>query len=320
MKPVVVTTSPGFGVVGRVPEALEERGWQFIRCIDTNLADGGLSEHIENADFLVVGLIPTTRKTIHLAKKLKAILKHGVGVDNIDIPAATERKIPVLNTPGANANAVAELAVGCMFSLARHIPMVHKVVIEGGWQRYVGTEIQDKTLGIVGLGNIGKKLAVKAKALGMRVIAHDLYPDHAFMKQHDIELAELQELLRKADYVSLHVFGGGKNQSLIGAEELTSMKKTACVMNFARGDVVDLDALTKALQDGTIKGAAIDAYVQEPPDRSHPVFSLSNVVFTPHSGADTTESVERVGLMNIEDIDALLLGERPKRILNPEIY
>jgi D-3-phosphoglycerate dehydrogenase len=320
MKTVVVSTSPGFGKVGRVPQTIEEHGWEFIRCTDTARPDGGVIDHIERMEFLVVGLIPATADTIRNAPQLRAVLKHGVGVDNIDLSAATARGIPVFNTPGANANAVAELALGSMLSLARRIPMMHQVVVSGDWQRHIGTEVEGKTLGVVGLGNIGKSLARKARALGMRVVATELHPDAAFVEEHGIQVVDLGELLARSDYVSLHVFGGKDNAHLIGAAELALMKPTAYLMNFARGEVVDMDALTTALQSDRLMGAAIDAYVAEPPDRSHPIFAHPRVVFTPHCGADTTESVERMGLMTIADIDAVLAGERSPRVLNPEIY
>jgi len=320
MSTVVVTTSPGFGRVGRVPEVLAEQGWEFVRCVDTSLPDGGLSEHLDRMDFLVVGLIPASSATIAAAPRLKAVLKHGVGVDNIDIPAATARGIPVLNTPGANANAVAELALGGMLALARRIPMGHASIVSGGWDRVVGSEITGKTLGIVGLGNIGRLLARKARALGMEVIASDPYADKAFCAEQGVRLGSLDEVLAQGDFVSLHLFGGAENANLIGVAKLALMKPTACLMNYARGEIVDLDALSAALAEGRLGGAAIDAYTQEPPDRAHPIFSQPNVVFTPHSGADTVQAVENMGLMNIADIRAILAGERPPRVLNPQIY
>lgn len=320
MSAFIVTTSPGFGKIGKVPEAIAQRHWKLVRCLDTGIPGGGVLQYIDDMEILVVGLIPATSEIIRQAPKLKAILKHGVGVDNIDIPAATSRGIPVINTPGANANAVAELAAGVMFSLARRIPMVHRTVVTGGWLRHVGSEIADKALGVVGLGNIGKSLALKARALGMDVIASELHPDQDFAEEHGIRLVSLDELLAQADYVSLHVFGGKENANLIGASELSLMKKSAYIMNFARGEILDLDALAAALDQKQLLGAAIDAYVTEPPDCSHPIFSHPNVIFTPHSGADTIESVERMGLMNVADIDLILAGEKSPRVLNPEIY
>ena len=320
MSTVIVTTSPGFATVGKVPSFIEEKGWKLHRCVDTGRPHGGVLDYAADMDFLVVGLIPATAELMDKAPKLKAILKHGVGVDNIDIPAATARKIPVLNAPGANSNAVAELAIGGMLSFARRIPMMHKTMVEGGWQRIVGTEIEEKTLGVVGLGSIGKVLARKARALGMRVLASDLYPDTAFAQEHGIELTDMNSLLAEADYISLHVFGGKDNAHLIGAQQIAMMKPNACVMNSARGEILDLDALAVAIENGKIAGAVIDAYTSEPPDRAHPIFKSDRVVFTPHSGADTKESVARVGMMNVTDIASLLAGEHPSRVLNPEVF
>jgi D-3-phosphoglycerate dehydrogenase / 2-oxoglutarate reductase len=317
---VIATTSPGFGRHGRLPQLLDETGWEIIRCTDTNLADGGLSHHIDRADFLVAGLIPVSAATIADAPRLKAVLKHGVGVDNVDIPACTAKGYPVTNTPGANSNAVAELAVGMMFSLARNIPSGHMSVISGGWDRKPGSEIANKVLGIVGLGNIGRLLARKALALGMTVVASDPYPDHAFVAEHGIEVLELEALLARSDYVSLHVFGGSGNTALIGEKRLALMKPNACLLNLARGEVVDNDALAEALARGRLHGAAIDAYVSEPPDVSHPLFKLPNVVFTPHIGADSLEALENVGLMVVSDIRDFIAGRRPPRVLNPEVY
>ncbi|GLK78934.1 phosphoglycerate dehydrogenase [Methylopila turkensis] len=317
---VVATTSPGFGRYGAVPDKLAQKGWTFVRCVDVTKPDGGLSEHLADVDFLVAGLVRVTEETLGAAPKLKAVLKHGVGVDSIDVAACTAHGVPVLNTPGANAAAVAELAIGMMFAFARNIPAGHQGVVTGGWNRVVGSEIGGKTLGIVGLGAIGRSLALKALGLGMTVVASDLYPDRDFGSRHGVEIVELDELLKRSDYVSLHVFGGADNAALINAERLALMKPTACLLNLARGEVVDLDALDAALTAGKLAGAGIDAYAVEPPDVSHPIFRQPRVVFTPHTGADTVESVERVGLMNIEDIETLIAGGRPARVLNPQVF
>lgn len=313
---VILTTSPGFGKHGRIPDLIAERGWELIRCIDTTKPDGGVSDHIARADFLVVGLVPVTSETLRQGPQLKAILKHGVGIDNIDIPACSAAGKPVMNTPGANADAVAELAMGFMFSLARNMAAGNASVISGGWDRKVGTQLGGKTLGIVGLGNIGKRLALLARGLGMKVLAVDPLADQAFATAQSVGLVDLDTLLAQADYVSLHIFGGKGNAALMNAEKLALMKPTACLMNLARGEVVDLDAVAAALDAGQLGGVAIDAYVTEPPDISHPVFAHPRAVFMPHSGADTREAVENVGLMVIEDIETLLANKIPARCLN----
>lgn len=317
---VVVTTSPGFGRIGRVPEKLKELGWELVRCSDPALKDGGVWDHIGRADYLVVGLVPATDALLAAAPNLKAVLKHGVGVDNIDVPAATRRGLPVLNTPGANADAVAELALGMMFAMARNMPAGHQTVVSGGWDRKVGSQLGGKVLGILGLGNIGRTLALKARALGMAVIASDPYADKAFAAANGIELTDLDGLLARSDYLSLHIFGGKDNAALIDAAAIAKMKPGARLLNLARGEVVDLDAVADALASGHLAGAAIDAYTVEPPDRSHPIFTAPNTVFMPHNGADTVEAVENVGLMNIADIQELMAGGRPARVLNPEVF
>ncbi len=313
---VVVTTSPGFAKQGPVADLIAEKGWELIRCADPSLPDGGVFAHIGKADYLVVGLVPVTKETLEGAGNLKAVLKHGVGVDNIDVSACTAAGLPVCNTPAANADAVAELAVGLMFAMARSIPQGHTSVISGGWDRRVGSQVGGKTLGIVGLGNIGKRLAKLARGLGMSVVANDMYPDEDFAREHGVTMMSLDEVLAVSDYVSLHVFGGKENTALMNRTTIGQMKPGARLINLARGEVADLDAVVEALESGQLGGVAIDAYVTEPPSIDHPVFSHPNAVFTPHSGADTREAVQNVGKMVIEDISTFIKGGMPARCLN----
>ncbi len=309
---VVLTTSPGFGRHGRVPARIEAEGWTFLRAADA----AEMEAHLPEADYLVVGLVPVTAEVLAKGARLKGVLKHGVGVDNIDIPACTAAGLPVTNTPAANADAVAELAMGLMFAMARFIPQGHASVTSGGWDRRIGTQLGGKVLGIVGLGNIGKRLARLARGLGMEVLATDRVEDAAFARDCGVTYLPLEELLARADYVSLHVFGGAGNAALIDDRALARLKPGARLVNLARGEVIDLDAVARALESGQLGGVAIDAYVTEPPDVSHPVFAHPNAVFTPHSGADTLEALENVGLMVIEDIRTLIAGGRPARCLN----
>jgi D-3-phosphoglycerate dehydrogenase len=271
-------------------------------------------------DILVPGLPIVTAEMLARGSRLKAVLKHGVGVDNIDIAAATARKIPVCNAPGTNANAVVELVLVNMIALSRRLPMMHADMLQGTWKRCFGTEIGGKTLGIVGLGSIGKELAIKAIALGMRVIASDIYRDTSFAAKHGITFLGLEALLQESDYVSLHVIGGEGTENLIGAAELAKMKPSAFIINCARGTVLDLTALAAALAQGKLAGAAIDAYPSEPPDYNHTVFKSPNVIFTPHSGADTKESGLRTGEFTLANIRKILAGEKPVALLNPEIF
>lgn len=317
---LIVTTSPGFGKTDPVKSLIEKNNWELIRCIDTTKEDGGVSEHIEKADYLVVGLIPVTTKTLSHAKNLKAVLKNGVGVDNIDMNACTGANIPVTNTPGANADAVAELAVGMMFCLARNIPQSNASILSGKWERQIGTQLLGKTLGIVGFGNIGRTLALKAIGLGMKVVANDPYPNTQFAKKNNIEIIELEALLAQSDYISLHLFSGEDKAALINSKTLSLVKPTACLLNLARGEIVDLDAVHTALSNDKLAGAAIDAYTCEPPNIAHPIFSHPRAIFMPHSGADTKEAVENVGLMVVEDIQSFISNEQPSRTLNKTVY
>lgn len=308
----IVTTSPGFARSGAPRERLAALGWQ----LDRQLAPDGLAAALADAEYLVAGLPQVSAQTLAQAPRLKAVLKHGVGVDNIDIAACSARGVVVTNTPAANSDAVAELALGLMFAMVRNIPTGHASVISGGWNRQQGSQLGGKCLGIIGLGSIGKRLALLAKGIGMRVMAADPFPDHAFAAAHGIALADQAQVLAGADLVSLHVFGGAGTRSLIGRAEIAAMKPGARLLNLARGDVLDLDAAFAALSSGHLSGVAIDAFTTEPPDTAHPIFAHPKAVFSPHSGADTTEALEACGLMVIEDIATLISGGRPARCLN----
>ena len=311
----VITTSPGFGKAGNLPARIERLGWDFVRT------DGeGIEDHLAGMEFLVAGLPPVTADLLDRAPRLRAVLKHGVGLDSIDLAACTARGIPVASTPGANAVAVAELALAHIFALARNVVTGHASVTSGDWDRRAGLEIEGATLGIVGFGAIGRTLARKARALGMQVIATDPYPDTAYAEQIGVTLAPLPALLAQADFVSLHVFGGAGNAALIGAAELAAMKSGARLLNLARGEVVDLDTLAGAIASGHVGGAAIDAYVTEPPDLSHPIFRDPRVIFSPHSGADTGGALARMGEMVIDDIETLRGGGQPARTVNRQVF
>lgn len=311
MRIKVVTTSPTFGKAGPLPGRIAALDWDFVRT------DGpGLAAHLADTDYLVAGLPPVGAATLAAAPRLKAVLKHGVGLDSIDIPACTARGVAVASTPGANAVAVAELALAHIFALARNIVAGHASVIAGGWDRRPGREIEGAVLGIVGFGAIGRTLARKARGLGMTVLATDPFPDRAAAEAIGVTLLPLDDLLARSDFVSLHVFGGPGSAALIGAGELARMRPGAMLLNLARGEVVELDALHAALAAGHLGGAALDAYAAEPPDISHPIFRHPRAIFTPHSGADTDGALIRMGEIVIADIEALRRGEMPARVVN----
>lgn len=309
---ILVTTSPGFGKVGDLPDRLATAGLKLLRCTEADIW-----AHLPQAEFLVAGLPAVTAAMLEAAPRLRAVMKHGVGLDAIDVAACTARGIPVTATPGANALAVAELALAQIFALSRQIVPSHAGIVAGRWERQVAREVEGATLGIVGFGRIGQILAYKAGALGMKVLANDPFANSA---QTTVPLVPLADLLTRADHVSLHVPGGASTVNLIGSAEIALMQPTACVLNFARGDVLDLAALDAALNEGRLWGAAIDAYSVEPPDRSEPIFKNPRVIFTPHSGADTSGAFLRMGQMILDDITTLLAGGRPARTANPSVY
>lgn len=311
MSVTILTTSPGFGRAGNLSERMRTNGWNLIRS-----AEDDIDRHLAEADFIVAGLPKVDGETLRKAPRLKAVLKHGVGLDSIDVEACSAQGIPVLNTPGANAVAVAELALAGLFALSRNLVNGHLSVTSGGWDRRPGREIEGTTLGIVGFGKIGRTLAIKARALGMRVLATDLYPDHEFAARIGVDLVSMEDLLTGSDFISLHVFGGRDNAALIAEKELAAMKPGAMLLNLARGEILDLDALHQSIRAGHIAGAAIDAYTIEPPDISHPLFRDPRVLFSPHSGADTDGALIRMGTMVVDDIEALLRGELPERAVN----
>jgi len=230
------------------------------------------------------------------ATRLKVIIRGGVGLDNIDAEYARQKGIKVLNTPRANSAAVAELVLGLMFALARHITVADATMKAGRWEKKAleGSEIAGKTLGLIGFGRIGQLLAQKALALGMEVLAYDPY---VAITMEGVRAASIEEILQQADYLSLHVPVTPETKNMIGAAQLALMKPTACLINAARGGVVDEAALYEALVNKQIAGAALDVFTEEPPKSEAllKLIALPNVVATPHLGASTLEALARVG-------------------------
>ena len=329
MRSTIVTNASAFGRLPAVAEALAKGGWNLDNVCPENFnsdpevqqaSQDALLARAHDIEYFCAGLLPVTDEFIEKAVKLKIIARHGVGYDKVDVAAATRRKIPVVNAVGANSNAVAELCVGLLICLARHVHKVHASVMAGDWDRSIGMEIEGKTLGIIGLGNVGGRLAVKARALGMEVLANDLQPKTEFAAKYGISMRPLPELLAESDYVSLHIWGGRDNYHFIEEKKLEQMRRDAFLLNLARGDVLDLDALARVMARGHLAGAAVDVFEQEPLPRTHPIFDASNVIFTPHIGAHCNESLTRMGLMGIHNCERVRTGRRPENVVNPEIY
>ena len=262
-----------------------------------------------------------TADVIAKATKLKVIARAGVGVDNIDVAAATKRKIPVVNAPAASTISVAELTIAHMLSLARRIPQAHASVKAGKWEKkqFEGIELRGRTLGLIGSGRIGAEVAVRAKAFGMRVVAYDPYLPPKVAAERGIELTTLEAVLLDADFLSIHAALTDETRHMIGAKQLALLKKSAYLVNCARGEIVDEAALAAAIQNGEIAGAAIDVFEKEPPAGS-PILAVENTSLTPHLGASTKEAQVRVGETVAEDVLRVLSGAKPEFVVNRAIY
>lgn len=240
---------------------------------------------IDGVDGYIAGLDYLTADVIRqLPKSLKVISRYGAGCDRVDLAACRAQGITVTNTPGVNATAVCELAFGLLLAVARSIPTLHGAVEKGQWPRADGMELAGKTLGIVGLGAIGKKLALRAKAFEMRVLANDAYLDRDFVDAHGIEAMELDDLIRCSDVISLHVPKTEETYHMIGRKQISTMRQGAILLNTARGGLIDEDAAAEAIRSGKLRGMGIDAFENEPPVDS-PLMGLPGVVFTPRYGA-----------------------------------
>ncbi|WP_461866306.1 D-2-hydroxyacid dehydrogenase [Thermococcus sp.] len=264
---------------------------------------------VKDVEAIIVRSKPkVTRKVIENAPKLKVIGRAGVGLDNIDLEAAKERGIKVVNSPAASSRSVAELAVALMFNVARKIAFADRKMREGVWakKQCLGMELEGKTLGIVGFGRIGYQIAKIAKAIGMNLLLYDPYPNFERAKEVGGKFVELDELLKESDVITLHVPLLDSTYHLINEERLRLMKSTAILINAARGAVVDTEALVKALKEGWIAGAALDVFEEEPLPRDHPLTKLDNVVLTPHIGASTVEAQMRAGVQVAEQIVEIL--------------
>ena len=278
----------------------DEAGWQVVTPEQYSQAQlaGGLPALLADADGLVVrSAVQVDEALLALAPKLRVIGRAGVGVDNIDAPAATRHGIVVMNTPGANAVAVAELTIGLMLSLARKIPTATAGMHAGLWEKksLQGSELRNKTLGILGLGRIGLEVARRARGFGFEIIGHDPFVSAAVARENGIRLVSVEELLTSSDYLSLHVGLTPQTVNIINAKSIATMKKGVRIINCARGELIDDAALIAALKTGHVAGAALDVFTVEPLKDS-PYTSLENVILTPHIAGSTGEAQEAVGI------------------------
>jgi D-3-phosphoglycerate dehydrogenase len=273
---------------------LREPDWTIVT---PEQLDGNLGAHLESADALIVrSAVQVDAMLLANANKLRVVGRAGVGVDNIELEAATRKGIAVMNTPGANAVAVAEYTLGVMLAMARFTCRANELMHAGKWEKksLQGTELRGKTIGIVGLGKIGMEVAKRAHAFGMEVMGHDPYVSAAVAKENAVRTVTLDELYAVADYLTLHVGLTPQTTGMINAESIKKMKRGVRLVNCARGELVNEHSLADALKEGHVAAAALDVFIQEPLKNS-PFTSMDNVILTPHIGGSTNEAQEAVG-------------------------
>ena len=276
------------------------------------LTSGEVRKLLPGMDGFIAGLDAITAEALEAADRLKVISRYGVGVDKVDLAAATRKSIVVTNTPQANSVSVAELAIGLMLSLARLIPQNLMEVRGGQWPRTRGMTLEGKVIGLMGFGSIGKEVARRLRGWGCRVLAYDPVADAGAARELGVELTAGEEVAAQADFLSLHVPVLPATRGMVNAEFLTRMKKGAFLINTARGELVDEVALAAAIQSGHVRGAGVDALSPEPPSADNPLLQLPQVIITPHAGSHTDGAMDAMGWGALDDCLRVLRGEAPR--------
>jgi len=283
-----------------VADKISERGVELLRKAGWNIVlttKDNLNAEIADADALIVrSATKVTAELLDKAPRLRAVGRAGVGVDNIDLDAATTRGVLVMSTPGGNAISVAEHTFALLLALARQVPRLDKAMHEGKWEKSsaAGTEVRGKTLGLIGLGRIGSEVAIRADAFDMRVLGYDPYISEAAAREVQVELVPLEKLLAESDFISLHTAVVPQTRNMINAENIAKMKKGVRIVNAARGELINEADLAAAIQSGHVAGAALDVFAEEPP-KNCPLIGLPNVITTPHVAGSTAEAQEELG-------------------------
>ncbi len=300
----ILATPRSFKLEGEHLELLKNHGCTVVLYSkDYPLSANELREKISGYDALILGLDHCDKSVIEASDKLKVISRNGAGYDKVDIEAASSKNITVSYAPGMNTLGVAELAMGLMYALARDIPNVATNARQGNWQRAQGWELAGKTLGLIGLGAIGREVAKRALANEMHVLAYDPY----VKENSTVQLLSLEEVLQQSDVLSLHTALTPETKHVINTERLRQMKKGAYLINTARGGLIDETALYNVLKNNQLAGAAMDAFEYEPPTEN-PLLTLPNFIATPHIGANTKESVARANLQAAKNVLDILQG------------
>lgn len=287
--------------------------------VDRPLQEDELVGLLGEVDGVVAGVDRIGRRALSAGRpRLRVVARNGIGVDTVDVAAATELGVVVTNAPSVNADSVADFTFALLLALVRKVPEADRAVREGRWPRLVGMELRDKCLGVVGFGRIGQRVAERARGFGMRTVAYDPAPDFATAERLGVRLATFREVLAEADILTLHLPLTPETHHLLGEEELRCMKRGSFLVNTARGGVVDEAALARALEEGRIAGVACDVFEEEPP-RTSPLLRAPNVLLSPHMASHTREAIARASRVAAENVLAVLRGSRPPNPVNPEV-
>ncbi|HEY1793833.1 MAG TPA: phosphoglycerate dehydrogenase [Opitutaceae bacterium] len=315
---VLLTTTSFQDTPGVHHEKLAKTGFEVVRERGP-LSEKRMMEFAGKFDALLCGDDELSREVMaKFLPRLRVISKYGIGLDKIDLKAATELKIPVLFTPGVNHTTVAEHTFALLLAAVRHLVPEANYVASGKWTRVTGTELWEKTMAIIGLGRIGREVAVRARAFGMTVVGFGHHWDDEFARKHGVERAKtLDEALRRSDVVTLHTKLTPDTRHLINSRNICLLKPGAVLVNCARGELVELGPLVDALKAKKILAYAADVLDQEPPPANHPLLGLPNVVLTPHIGSRTFESVQRQASCAVENLALFLAGKEPVARANP---
>lgn len=316
MKILVTPTSLQPGSQSKALEVLQSYSDDLVfNPAGRPLTEDELIPLLKDCDGYIAGLDFVTEKVISSCSRLKVISRYGAGYDRVDIQAAKKKGILVTNTPGVNAEAVGELAMALILSAARKVTHLNETTRGGEWLRSTGVELKDKTIGIMGLGSIGKVVARCAKGFEMNVAAYDPYINEAYCKEHKIQVCTFDELLEISDIISLHLPLLDTTRHLIGKDAFSKMKPNAILVNTSRGGIVDEDAACDALKSGHLGGLGLDAFEVEPP-RNTSLFEFPNVVATPHTGAHTKEATSQMAAASVQNLIDVLEGKDCLYIVN----
>jgi phosphoglycerate dehydrogenase-like enzyme len=321
MPKVLIAPAPLAKLQGDFLTVLAGAGFEFVYPnTSVQMTEADLMGTLQGVSASLAGSEPYTRKVFEAFPQLKVVARVGVGYDAVDVQAATENGVVVGTAPGTNQDSVSEHCFMLLLALTRNLIRQHNPIRDGNWPRAANLPVRGRTLGLVGLGRIGKSMTKRALAFGMKVIAYEPFPDHTFVETHGVKLLSLDDLLREADFVSLHLPAMEGTFKLINAARLKLMKPTAFLINTARGAVVDEPALYEALRDKKIAGAGLDVFEEEPPRPDNPILKLDNVVMTAHTAGVDTQSRDDMARKAAECIAAISRGEWPAEcVVNPEV-